>query len=1126
MADQNRPRFGEKGYTQTDARNDVEQLEKAVLRGPEAVENFYETRGGATFTERALGIACRWGGLETVQALLRHGAAFVHECWDEGPRRRTSDWYETLILRGLPHLVRQKKRSVLPRDERLAIVRELIADGRSDLSELLYQSILAREFEMTDLLIEAGTKLSENRIALLDRSSGFFNHTLGVSPEDREAFRKAIREADNPDLIKMITFLRRLSGIDRIAVYDLDICDIKFCTGQKEILPRFQSRDMLIFMLENTTMRRVVTRRMLVELLVEQNDAEGLEWLIRNKFLNRRPEIAMLREVLDAAPGEHPEMYAMAVAHDAAHPPKDTSLSIPTDPLAASVLRKIWQYETAQDGKSVRILRYKGDGPSVAIPPRIGRRTVREIAEDALTPRDPTPKHRRLFGYVPLSAAYQCVSFPGTIRSIPACLSREAHTNAGEILLEDGIETIEDEAFHGTSICSITVPDSISSIGTGVFRECEKLVNAKLPAGLRTIADNLFRNCRSLAAIPDCGEVESIGSHAFVGTSIRKADLSGVQRIGECAFLGCENLSEVILSDELTEIPNGLFRKCKSLRTVPSCLGVTRIGKEAFAESGLEQITLGDKITFIGQEAFACCPKLTSVVLGDMIRDLSDGAFRDCTALTMISIPAELKSIGEQALRGCSSLETIDFPAGLQMIGYAAFSGTACTRVLVPANTKLSASTFSDCIQLQSVQLEEGTQKLPDRTFAGCTALENVQLPNTLRQIGECAFMNCSALRTIELPEWTQNGRALRIGVRAFSGTGLETVQVPNDARVGAMAFAHCGQLTALELPSSMLKIPNGLCEECKSLLEIRLPDGITKIGTRAFAGSGLREVVIPDTVTEIAEGAFAGSQLERIVLPDTVTTFGQGVFSGCTQLKEVVLPSGLREIPVEMFSGCKSLVEIHLPDTLQKIGASAFMRSGLERVRIPKSVQKIPIAAFQQCVHLREADLGAVKTVLPHAFRGCVNLAKLELPETLNAIGESAFAASGLEQVRIPRNVLIVPNNAFSRCTKLRLADLGDVSKIAKTAFAGCTNLAEVRLPDGLAYIEKRAFERCGLTRIRIPESVIQVGSHAFCDCAKLSEVDVNRQWTQVSRSAFRGTPLDPGRRKGGKETTEGDNA
>lgn len=115
-------------------------------------------------------------------------------------------------------------------------------------------------------------------------------------------------------------------------------------------------------------------------------------------------------------------------------------------------------------------------------------------------------------------------------------------------------------------------------------------------------------------SIPD--SVTVIGACAFQRSSIKRLELpDSVVDIGQEAFDGCQRLTEIRLSEQLTQIPDKLFYGCESLVRVKIPDSVIMIGSQAFDYTrNLKEITLGKNLVKIPERAFQESLRLRKIV--------------------------------------------------------------------------------------------------------------------------------------------------------------------------------------------------------------------------------------------------------------------------------------------------------------------------------------------------------------------------------------------------------------------------------------------------------------------------------------------------------------------------------
>ena len=139
------------------------------------------------------------------------------------------------------------------------------------------------------------------------------------------------------------------------------------------------------------------------------------------------------------------------------------------------------------------------------------------------------------------------------------------------------------------------------------------------------------------------------------------------------------------------------------------------------------------------------------------------------------------------------------------------------------------------------------------------------------------------------------------------------------------------------------------------NLREVKLPEGLSCIGARAFCDSPeLTKVKIPSTVTKIKEFAFSGcTGLKEIELPPQLEEVGYDSFYGCSGLTEITIPSSVKIIRGGAFQNCFNLESVTLSEGIREIGTEAFKLTNLKSLNIPKSVKKLGHDILFNCFHV-----------------------------------------------------------------------------------------------------------------------------------------------------------------------------
>ena len=243
----------------------------------------------------------------------------------------------------------------------------------------------------------------------------------------------------------------------------------------------------------------------------------------------------------------------------------------------------------------------------------------------------------------------------------------------------NGGTTIHDYlgAFYNCkNLVSVTISDSVTSIGAGAFSGCENLTTIHLPSNITEISSHTFSDCINLKSIIIPDSVTSIGNGAFWGC-INLNNLTipdNIKEIEKNAFYNCKKFTSITIPNEVSEIGYGAFGGCDN---------ITSVTAPSFALSSISKNSLSTVVITGGEEipvaAFDACQTLKEVTLPDSIKRIGRAAFYGCTNLKSITLPQNLTAIEDNAFNECSSLTSITLPDSVTSIGECAFFG--CTRL-------------------------------------------------------------------------------------------------------------------------------------------------------------------------------------------------------------------------------------------------------------------------------------------------------------------------------------------------------------------------------------------------------------------------------------------------------------
>ena len=308
------------------------------------------------------------------------------------------------------------------------------------------------------------------------------------------------------------------------------------------------------------------------------------------------------------------------------------------------------------------------------------------------------------------------------------------HTKIQSVTIPESVTSIGRAAFMNcTGLTSLTIKGVATSIGAGAFSTCTSLTSLSLVGSFQTIGEHAFASCNSLTSLSLTCDVQEIGDYAFVTcNSLTSLSLTGdIQEIGDYAFYSCPSLKTVTLPKSLTSIGLLAFGSCTSLDSIEIPGTVTEIGGFAFNNSGLTSVTIDEGVKSTGAYMFYQCGNLTTVTLPESLTTIANGSFAFCPNLNHVNIPARVTCIGDGAFSNCTSLSEITLRDGLKTIGADAFlSCKALTSITLPDSvTDIGKEAFQNCTYLKSITIPKNVTTIEPDTFYWCFSLKDITLP-------------------------------------------------------------------------------------------------------------------------------------------------------------------------------------------------------------------------------------------------------------------------------------------------------------------------------------------------------------------------------------------------------------
>ena len=301
-------------------------------------------------------------------------------------------------------------------------------------------------------------------------------------------------------------------------------------------------------------------------------------------------------------------------------------------------------------------------------------------------------------------------------------------------------------AFEGTHLGDLTIPTSVTTIGSYAFRSAG-LTSLTIHSTALTIERNRFDNNPGLTTVAIGDGDITIGKRAFQNvTTLTSLDLGNTRSVGYAAFEGT-NLGDL---------------------TIPT--SVTTLGNYAFKNAGLTSLVIDDAALAISREAFYLNPNLTSADLGDAVTSIGDHALANA-GFTHITIPGTVTSISSHAFSRNGYLSSVTLNPGLETIGYAAFYRTTIEEVVIPHTVTYIGDYSFMFTGIRSVVLDDAPAVIGAGAFWD-NHIETLDLGTSVTEIRNSAFAH-NALTTLTVP-----AQVTLVGPDAFSANPLETVRL------------------------------------------------------------------------------------------------------------------------------------------------------------------------------------------------------------------------------------------------------------------------------------------------------------------------------------------------------------
>ncbi len=414
-----------------------------------------------------------------------------------------------------------------------------------------------------------------------------------------------------------------------------------------------------------------------------------------------------------------------------------------------------------------------------------------------------------------------------------------------------GLTKIDDYAFYGCSHLTVTIPNSVTSIGDFSLAGCFGLKSMTIPNSVTSIGDYAFYSCSMLSDLDIPNSVNSIGEGAFCDCHrLKEINIPySIRTIKESTFTNCQALERVIIPRSVTAIEDEAFACCYALKIIIIPNSVSSIGRMAFWGSGLTSVDIPSSIKSIGTEAFKGCNDLHYVKMESSTPIIiTEDVFSSKNEITLY-VPEESKDAyqaadywkdfgiiqemanGDYTYTDYNNLKWYCYLShgevtlvnfyddGEEVEYFPCVEGTIPSQLTIPSTVTIKSVNFP-------------VREIGSCAFYEFSDLESVTIPNTVECFGLGAFYGCTNLNSINIHSLTawcniyywdvQCNPLFRAHHLFLNGEEVTDLVIPSEiSRIREYAFAYCTGLTSLTIPNSVKHIDQAAFNACSSLTSV-----------------------------------------------------------------------------------------------------------------------------------------------------------------------------------------------------------------------------------------------------------------------------------------------------------------
>lgn len=587
------------------------------------------------------------------------------------------------------------------------------------------------------------------------------------------------------------------------------------------------------------------------------------------------------------------------------------------------------------------------------------------------------------------------------------------------------------------------------------------------------------------------------------------------------------------------------FSYSKSLKSVKFPEALQYIDGYAFMNTSLTEVTIPANVEYLGNSVFSGCQELEKVTLNGG-GQFENFVFANCPKLTEITLPVNASEVSALFVRGSKNLTTINVPENCP--NYSSHNGMLCSKdgkeliacpwgkgaePEIPEGVTAIGKSCFDSYPLQWIEFPESVEVIGERAFASCTALDELVLGKNVREIGQQAFQLCSQLTSV-----TFNDKLQSIGIQAFSSCSkIKALEIPdNVTSISSMAFDYCSGITSIKVGAGVTELSSGVFSGCSALTDIQFSEGLKIVGESSLSMCrSLSTLTFPESVEKIEESAFWGCYgLKELHFGSNLKSIAATAFLNVEDFTDIYItapePPAVEQNTFYVFKATihvpKASLNLYKENAIWGKFAKIVQIEPIEQTKFDveengikyvidtdETVKSAFVVGPVSAADIEKAEIVAslvheevaypVVRIQADAFKGCAKLTSATLPESLIAIEDGAFEATGLSEIVLPVAIESVGPLAFTDSQNLSAINIAEGSELYSSVdgvlftadgkellIYPCGKGNAPVVAEGVTAIGELAFYRTPIVSVELPASLESIGEEAFAGTAGLEKI------------------------------------